>query len=224
MHILVVEDNRRLADSLKQALKERAYAVDAFYNGEDGLHAATTEPYDLVILDIMLPKYDGLEILHAMREKKIKTPVLFLTAKDTVEDRIAGLDAGADDYLVKPFALGELIARVKALLRRAKGGGLGVLKVGDLTLDLEKREATRGGKTEQLSAKEFALLEFFMVNVDKILPRSTIAEHVWDMNFNGISNVVDVYVNYLRNKIDHGFDKKLIHTVRGTGYVMRTPE
>ncbi|MEW6358702.1 MAG: response regulator [Planctomycetota bacterium] len=224
MRILVVEDNVKMAESIRRGLKERGYVVDVSHDGEDGMHLATTEPYDLVILDIMLPKYDGVHILKRMREKEMSTPVIFLTAKDAVDDRIKGLDAGADDYIVKPFSYGELMARVRAHIRRSHTESANMLKVGDLTLDLEKHEARRGDKTTQLSSKEFVLLKYFMQNVDKVLTRTAIGEHVWDMNFTGLSNVVDVYVNYVRSKVDRGFPQKLIHTIRGVGYVMRSPE
>ncbi|NOZ21100.1 MAG: response regulator [Planctomycetes bacterium] len=224
MRILVVEDNVKMAESIRRGLKERGYVVDLSHDGEDGMHLATTEPYDLVILDIMLPKYDGVQILKRMREKELSTPVIFLTAKDAVDDRIKGLDAGADDYIVKPFSYGELMARVRAHLRRSLTETASLLKVGDLTLDLEKHEARRGDKVTQLSSKEFVLLKYFMQNVDKVLTRTAIGEHVWDMNFTGLSNVVDVYVNYVRNKVDRGFEMKLIHTIRGVGYVMRSPD
>ena len=224
MRVLVVEDNVKMAESIRRGLKERGYVVDVSHDGEDGLHLATTEPYDLVILDIMLPKRDGTEILRVMREKELRTPAIFLTAKDAVDDRIKGLDIGADDYIVKPFSYGELMARVRALIRRTHSETANVLKVGDLTLDLERHEATRAGKTVALSSKEFVLLKYFMQNVDKVLTRTSIGEHVWDMNFTGLSNVVDVYVNYVRNKVDRGSPTKLIHTIRGVGYVMRDPE
>jgi len=224
VRILVVEDNVKMAESIRRGLKERGYVVDLSHDGEDGMHLATTEPYDLVILDIMLPKYDGVQILKRMREKELSTPVIFLTAKDAVDDRIKGLDAGADDYIVKPFSYGELMARVRAHLRRSLTETASLLKVGDLTLDLEKHEARRGDKVTQLSSKEFVLLKYFMQNVDKVLTRTAIGEHVWDMNFTGLSNVVDVYVNYVRNKVDRGFEMKLIHTIRGVGYVMRSPD
>jgi len=224
VRILVVEDNVKMAESIRRGLKERGYVVDLSHDGEDGMHLATTEPYDLVILDLMLPKYDGVQILKRMREKELSTPVIFLTAKDAVDDRIKGLDAGADDYIVKPFSYGELMARVRAHLRRSHADTANVLKIGDLTLDLEKHEASRSGRTSTLSSKEFVLLRYFMQNVDKVLTRTAIGEHVWDMNFTGLSNVVDVYVNYVRNKVDRGFAKKLIHTIRGVGYVMRSPD
>lgn len=224
LRVLVVEDNVKMAESIRRGLKERGYVVDVSHDGEDGLHLAITEPYDLVILDIMLPKRDGVEILRRMRQKALQTPVIFLTAKDAVDDRIKGLDIGADDYIVKPFSYGELMARVRALIRRTHSETANVLKVGNLTLDLEQHEAVRGDRKVALSSKEFVLLKYFMQNVDKVLTRTAIGEHVWDMNFTGLSNVVDVYVNYVRNKVDRGFPKKLIHTIRGVGYVMRKPD
>lgn len=219
MKVLVVEDNVKMAESIRRGLKERGYDVDLSHDGEDGLHRATTEAYDLVVLDILLPKRDGVTILRRMREKSMQTPVILLTAKDGVEDRIKGLDTGADDYIVKPFSYGELMARVRALIRRSHSDSSNVLKVGDLVLDLEKHEAIRGDKTMSLSGKEFVLLKYFMQNPGKVLTRTSIGEHVWDMQFTGISNVVDVYVNYIRNKVDRGFSKKLIHTEIGRAHV-----
>lgn len=224
MRVLVIEDNLKLANLIRKGLAERHYVTDVCHDGEDGLHLAVTEPYDLVILDLMLPKRDGIEILQTLRQKRVNTPVLILTAKDSVDDKIRGLDLGADEYIAKPFVFGELMARIRALLRRARGVELSKLTVGDLVLDLDRHAASRGGQPIGLSPKEFLLLRYFMQNVDRILTRTSIAEHVWDMNFSGFSNVIDVHVNYLRNKIDRGFDAPLIHTVRGVGYVMRTPQ
>lgn len=224
MRVLVVEDNVKMAESIRRGLEERGYSVDVCHDGEDGLRLATTEPYDLIVLDILLPKRDGVEILRRMRQKELQTPVIFLTAKDAVDDRIKGLDFGADDYIVKPFSYGELMARVRALIRRTHSETPNILKVGDLTLDLEQHEARRGDRTVALSSKEFVLLKYFMQNAEKVLTRTAIGEHVWDMSFTGLSNVVDVYVNYVRNKVDRGFAKKLIHTIRGVGYVMRKPD
>ncbi|NOZ22550.1 MAG: response regulator transcription factor [Planctomycetes bacterium] len=224
MRVLVIEDNLKLANVIKVGLEERHYLVDVCHDGEDGLHYASTEPYELIILDLMLPKVDGMEILRSVRQRGVDTPVLILTAKGSVDDRIRGLDSGADEYIAKPFVFGELMARIRALLRRARAIEPMRLTAGDMVLDLEKHEAIRAGTNVKLTPKEFLLLRYFMQNADRVLTRTSIAEHVWDMNFSGFSNVIDVRVNALRKKIDHGFDVPLIHTVRGVGYVLRTPK
>jgi len=223
MQILVVEDNLKLANFIRKGLKEQQYAVDTCVSGEEALQMIATQPYDLVVLDLMLPGMNGLEVVQVVRSKKNFMPILILTAKDAIEDRVKGLDAGADDYMVKPFAFVELLARVRSLLRRTEGAKPGVLIVADLTLDPVTREVKRGGKVINLSGKEYALLEFFMKNSGKVLTRTMIAEHVWDRNFASFSNVIDVFVNFLRNKIDRESDVKLIHTVRGVGYMMKEP-
>ncbi len=222
MHILIVEDEVRLARLLQRVLTEERHTADVANTGNVGLGLALTDSYDLLILDLMLPDMDGMEITRELRSRKIATPVLMLTARGAVEDRVAGLNAGADDYLVKPFAMAELLARVAAVLRRrdrAPDGG-NALQVGDLTLDLLRHEARRDGKTIELTAKEFALLEYLMRNPGYVLTRTQIIDHVWRYDMGGVSNVVDIYVHYLREKIDKGAAHPLIKTVRGVGYKM----
>lgn len=221
MRILIVEDEKKVASFVRKGLQEEGYVVDAAFDGEEGLAMATETAYDLVILDIYLPKLDGLAALRKMRERKVRTPVLLLTVRATIEDKVLGLDSGADDYLTKPFAFQELLARVRALLRRSADSGTSVLQVADLTLDPVRRVVTRGATRIELSLKEFALLEYFMRNKDRVLSRTMIAEHVWNYDFDSGTNVVDVYINYLRRKIDAGRAQRLIHTVRGSGYIMK---
>ena len=219
MRILAVEDDRKLASYIAKALREASYAVDVAHDGEEGRHLALHESYDLIVLDLMLPKVSGLDLIDAVRAAGIRTPVLVLTARGTVADRVEGLDRGADDYVTKPFSVTELLARVRALLRR--GGETDTrLAVGDLTLDPGKRRASRGDRTIELSPKEYALLEYFMRNAEQVVTRTMIAEHVWDRNFESFSNVVDVHVNRLRRKIEREGETKLLHTVRGAGYVV----
>ena len=221
MKILIVEDEAKTSEYLRQGLSEAGFVVDLARNGLDGRHLATTERYDLIILDVMLPDIDGWRILQSLREAGSRVPVLFLTARDTVNDRVKGLDLGADDYLVKPFAFAELLARVRTLLRRGTAGPLETtLTVADLELDLMRRRVRRAGRRIQLTAKEFALLELLIRHRDEVLPRSLIASQVWDMNFDSDTNVVDVAVRRLRSKIDDPFDKKLVHTAHGIGYVI----
>jgi len=224
MKILVVEDEPKTGNYLQQGLAEASFTVDLVRDGNNGLHAAMTETYDLIVLDVMLPGRDGWSVLRAMREAGNGTPVLFLTARDQVEDRVKGLELGADDYLVKPFAFSELLARVRTLLRRGKAKDPEVLRVADMELDLLRRRVTRSGKRIDLTAKEFALLELLLRRHDEVLPRSLIASQVWDMNFDSDTNVIEVAVRRLRAKIDDGFEPKLIQTVRGLGYVLQTPE
>jgi len=221
MRILIVEDEKKVASFVKRGLEEEQYAVDVAYDGEEGLYMATNNPYDLLILDIMLPKKDGLQIVKELRAKDITTPILCLTAKDKVEDVVAGLDSGSDDYLAKPFAFAELVARVRALLRRPSQDRGAEIVFADLRLDPVAHKVWRGDKEIILTAKEYALLEYFIRNPNKILTRTMIAEHVWDYNFDSFTNIIDVYVNYLRKKIDKDYEKKLIHTVRGVGYVLK---
>jgi two-component system copper resistance phosphate regulon response regulator CusR len=221
MRILIVEDEQKVASFLRRALEEEGQAVDVEHDGEAGLQRALTYDYDLVVLDWLLPLRSGLDVCIAIREARTGTPILMLTARDAVKDRIAGLDAGADDYLVKPFALGELLARVRALLRRGKTGAP-KLVVGDLTLDPARHRVTRAGQEITLTAKEYALLDYLMRHAGQSLSRTMIAEHVWDFDFDGGTNVVDVYINYLRNKIDRGQERKLIHTMRGVGYCLES--
>lgn len=221
MRILVVEDEKKVASFVKRGLEEENYAVDVAYDGEEGLFMALNNPYDLIIMDIMLPKKDGLTAIKELREKENSTPILCLTAKDKVEDVVSGLDTGSDDYLTKPFAFAELVARVRALLRRPSQDRGAELYFADLRLDPVSHKVWRSGKEISLTTKEYSLLEYFMRNPDKILTRTMIAEHVWDYTFDSFTNIIDVYVNYLRKKVDRDFDVKLIHTVRGVGYVLK---
>ena len=220
MRILVVEDEEKLAKSLKKALEAESYAVDVALDGEEGYEMAGVEEYDLVILDLGLPSLDGVEVAKKLREEKVKTPILMLTARDTTENKIQGLDSGADDYLVKPFEFEELIARIRALLRRGPKNPDLILKVGTLTLDPTGHIVKRGNRELRLSAKEYALLEYLMRNSGQILSKSQLIEHVWDSELNPFSNVVDVYIGYLRNKIDKPFPKEnpLVITIKGIGY------
>lgn len=225
MKILVVEDERKMGDYLKQGLDEAGFVVDLVRDGIDGLHQGLTGEYDLAILDVMLPGMDGWQILQSLRRAGKDVPVLFLTARDHVDDRVKGLEMGADDYLVKPFAFSELLARVRTLLRRgAKSRGPDTLQAADLELDLMRRRVTRGGTRIDLTAKEFALLELLLRRQGEVLPRSLIASQVWDMNFDSDTNVIEVAVRRLRGKVDDGFEVKLIHTVRGMGYVLDSTE
>ncbi len=221
MRVLVVEDERKVAAFVRQALAEEGHAVDTAHDGNAGWEMAEAGDYDLVVLDIMLPRRDGLSLVRALRDAGRTTPVLVVSARGAVEARVQGLDAGADDYLAKPFAIEELLARVRALLRRAAGASPGALRVADLSLDPRTRRARRGDREIELTAKEYALLDYFMRNPGRVLTRAMIAEHVWNLDFNAGSNVIDVYVNYLRHKIDAPFETRLIQTVRGAGYVLR---
>lgn len=220
MRILIVEDEHKIAQALKRALEQENYAVDISYDGDDGYAMATTEPYDLAIIDRMIPgEYDGLGIVKAMREAKIHTPIIILTAKGTVNDRTTGLDSGADDYLVKPFALEELLARIRALLRRPTEVKQTILTAGDLSLNTVTYEVKRGGKLIQLTSKEFSLLEFLLRNQGRPVNKDTIISHVWDYNADVLPNTVEVYMKYLRQKIDDPFDgPHLLQTARGFGY------
>ena len=224
MKILIVEDEQKTGDYLKQGLSEAGFVADLARDGLDGLHLALTGDYDLALLDVMLPKLDGWEVLRQIRQNGKHLPVLFLTARDQVEDRVKGLEFGADDYLVKPFAFSELLARVRALLRRGKTSEPELLQIADLELDLLRRRVTRSGKRIDLTAKEFALLELLLRRQGEVLPRSLIASQVWDMNFDSDTNVIEVAVRRLRAKIDDDFEPKLIRTVRGMGYVLEVPE
>ena len=220
MRILIVEDEKKVAGFIKKGLEEELYAVDVSYDGEEGLAMTEVSSYDLIILDIMLPKLDGLGVLSQLRSNNVNTPIILLTAKDSIEDKVTGLNKGADDYLTKPFAFSELLARVRSLLRRGTDVKT-VLKVDGLTLDLVSHKVNRDGEEIDLTGKEYSLLEYFMRNSGKVLTRTMIAEHVWDYNFDMFTNVIDVYVNHLRKKIDKNFKKKLLHTLRGVGYVMK---
>src|SRR2546429_7598740 len=220
MHILVVEDEQRLAYLLRRVLLEERHTVDLAHDGQSGLDLALSDTYDVVILDLMLPGMDGLEVCRQMRAEQIMSPVLMLTARGAIEDRVTGLNVGADDYLVKPFAMEELLARINALLRRRERrfDELPLLHVDDLTLDLVRHEARRGGHVIELTAKEFALLEYLMRHPGLVLTRTQITDAVWRYDLEALSNVVDIYIHYLRDKIDHGFSRQLIKTVRGVGY------
>lgn len=222
MRILVIEDEAKVASFIRRALEEESAAVDLCSDGEQGMEWALSGSYDLIVLDLMLPSMPGLEILKRIRKEGLQTPVLILTARSQVDQKVQGLDAGADDYLTKPFAIEELLARVRVLLRRGTGEAKGTLQVDDLVLNPASREVTRGGQRIDLTSKEYALLEYFMRNAGRVLTRPMIAEHVWNLDFDTYTNVIDVYVNYLRNKVDKGYQRKLIHTVRGSGYVLRT--
>jgi heavy metal response regulator len=223
MRILVVEDEHRLATVLKQGLVEQGYAVDLAHDGEEGLALAELEPYDLLILDVMLPGLDGYTVCRRLRAQGRHMPVLMLTARDAVDDRVAGLDSGADDYLTKPFAFRELLARVRALLRRDGRGREPVLRAGDLTVDPATRDVRRGGRPVDLTSKEYAVLEYLLRHPGRVLTRTQIAEHVWDYDFVAMSNVIDVYIRSLRRKLDDDRAPRLLHTVRGTGYQLRPP-
>ncbi|MCW5641494.1 heavy metal response regulator transcription factor [Comamonadaceae bacterium G21597-S1] len=226
MKILIVEDEPKTGSYLRQGLSEAGYVVDLLANGVDGLHLALEGAQDLIILDVMLPGIDGWQVLQELRRRGQETPVLFLTAKDHVEDRVKGLELGADDYLVKPFSFSELLARVRTILRRGKNNHVEatLLTVADLELDLLRRRVSRGGKRIDLTAKEFGLLELLMRRHGEVLPRSLIASQVWDMNFDSDTNVIDVAIRRLRAKVDDPFEQKLLQTVRGMGYVLEAPE
>jgi two-component system, OmpR family, response regulator len=221
MRVLVVEDEVKMAGLLKRGLEEEGYAVDVAGTGSEAVWLGTENPYDAIVLDIMLPDVDGLEVCRQLRSGGRWAPVLMLTARDAVPDRVAGLDSGADDYLTKPFSFTELFARLRALMRRGAGERPAVLQAGDLSLDPATRKVARGNRAIDLTAKEFALLEYFLRHPGEVLTRSRIIEHVWDFAYEGDSNVVDVYVRYLREKIDRPFGRDSIETVRGTGYRLR---
>jgi len=222
MRILLVEDDLKIASFILKGFKEVGFAVDHAIDGEEGLHLAISEPYDTAIIDIMLPKLDGLELIEKLRRRNINTPVIILSAKRSVDDRVKGLQTGSDDYLIKPFSFSELLARVQALIRRASGTSEPTsLVVGDLSMNLLTREVIRGGKRIDLQPKEFALLEYLMRNAGRVVSKTMIMEHVWDYNFDPQTNVVEARICRLRDKVDKGFDKKLIHTLRGAGYVLK---
>lgn len=224
MRILIAEDEPDLNQLIKKRLKEADYSVDSCYNGQEVFDYLLGAEYDALILDVMMPKMSGLEVLSRLRREKNSVPVLLLTAKDSIEDRVKGLDAGADDYLIKPFAFEELLARLRVLLRKPTAEKTTVLKVADLTLQLDTRRVSRGDQEIELSSKEYSLLRYMMQNAGLVLSRDKLEQHVWDYDFSGGSNVIDVYIRYLRKKIDDGHEQKLIHTVRGHGYVLRGEE
>lgn len=221
MRILVVEDDPDVGGFVRQGLREQGFAVDLVADGEEGLDHASTGVYDALILDRMLPRLDGLDLLRRLRGKGVATPVLFLSARTAVADRVAGLDAGADDYLLKPFSFAELLARIRVILRRGPDNSPPVLQVADLRLDPATRVVERAGRRIDLSSKQFALLEYLMRHAGQVVSRTMILEHVWDFDFDGLTNVVDVHINRLRNKVDRDFDRPLIQTLRGVGYAVR---
>lgn len=221
MRILIAEDQKDLNRIITKRLSAEGYSVDSCFDGEEALSYIEMAEYDGIILDIMMPKRDGLSVLHSLRKKGIGTPVLFLTARDTVEDRVLGLDSGADDYLVKPFAFDELIARIRAMTRKSAGNSSNIFSVADLVMDTASHTVTRGGREIALSAKEFSLLEYLLRNKGHVLSRTMIENNLWNFDYSGGTNAVDVYIRYLRKKVDDGFEPKLIHTVRGCGYVLK---
>jgi heavy metal response regulator len=221
MRVLVVEDEAKIASFIKRGLREEGYSVDIAGDGENGYFLAKTQEYDLIILDLMLPKMDGLSFCRTLREHKVGVPILILTARGAVKDKVTGLDSGANDYLTKPFAFEELLARCRALLRKSDEQAPTKLQVADLTLDLLSHTVSRGDEAITLTPKEYALLEYLMRNEGIIVTRTMISEHVWDVNFDTFTNIIDVYISYLRRKIDAGHKKPLIHTLRGHGYVLK---
>jgi two-component system OmpR family response regulator len=225
MRLLLVEDDLKIAQFVSQGLREAGFAVDHVDNGEDGLHLSLTEPYDAAVMDIMLPKKDGLAVIEEIRKHNIRMPVLILSAKRTVDDRVQGLQTGGDDYLTKPFAFSELLARVQALIRRATGvANPSKLQIDDLTLDLQTRKVERAGRRIDIQPLEFSLLEYLMRNAGQVVSKTMIMEHVWDYNFNPQTNVVEARICCLRDKVDRDFEPKLIHTIRGVGYVLKSDE
>lgn len=224
MRILIVEDEKNLAAILKKGLEENGFTTDLSFDGEDGLYKAENYPYDAVILDIMLPKIDGLAVLSSLRNRKNDVPILMLTARGEVEDKVRGLTGGADDYIPKPFDFMELLARLRSVIRRSKGKPSPVIKIEDLTIDTNSRSVERGGNTIRLSAKEYNILEYLSSNKGRVISRTELIEHIYDTEFDLDSNIIDVYINYLRNKIDRNFCKQLIHTIRGAGYVLKGSE
>ncbi len=221
MRVLVIEDETKVGCFIKRALEEESYAVDLYEDGAKGLEMALATNYDLLVVDLMLPSMSGMDILKTVRRERIQTPVLILSAQSQIDQRVKGLDAGADDSLTKPFAIDELLARVRALIRRGATETPGILQVEDLIFNPATRDVTRGGQRIDLTLKEYALLEYLMRHAGRVLTRPMISEHVWNQDFDTFTNVIDVYVNYLRNKIDRGRAKKLIHTIRGSGYMLK---
>jgi len=218
MRVLLVEDERRIADFICKGLSEHGYGVDVAYDGDEALHWPDVAEFDVIVLDVMLPVRDGIEVCRALRERGLRTPILMLTARDAIEDRVRGLDSGADDYLVKPFAFAELVARLRALSRREPAAKDTNLRIGDLVLDTTTREVSRGSQRIDLTTKEYALLEYLMRHPNQVLTRTMIAEHVWNYDFDNATNVIDVHIRNLRRKIEDPFPTKLIRTVRGAGY------
>ena len=223
MRILVVDDDTRLCSIVRRGLLEEAYAVDVAYDGEEGEYMAEVNPYDLIILDIMMPKKDGIQVCRELRARRVNTPILMLTARDAVEDRVRGLDAGADDYMVKPFSFSELLARLRALLRREAMTKSPEIAVGDLVLNTLTRQVRRGDRTIDLTTKEYVILEYFMRHPNAVVTRTTLEEHAWDYDFDSMSNLVDVYIRRLRRKLDDEDGESLLQTVRGAGYRLRAP-
>jgi len=221
MRILVVDDDRRLCSVIKRGLLEETHAVDVTYDGEEGEYMGEVNPYDLIILDIMMPKKDGIEMCKELRSKRINTPILMLTAKDAVDDRVRGLDAGADDYMVKPFSFNELLARVRALLRREAITKSPEIKLGDLVLNTLTREVRRGDRTIELTTKEYVILEYFMRHPNVVVTRTMLEEHAWDYDFDSLSNLIDVYIRRLRRKLDDNDNESVLQTVRGAGYRLK---
>lgn len=221
MRILVVEDEQSLNRIITKRLEKEGYSVDNCFDGEDALHYLAVGEFDAVILDIMIPKIDGYAVLKSIRARGLKVPVLFLTARDCIDDRVKGLDLGADDYLVKPFAFDELLARIRVMIRKNAGNVTNIFNISDLSVDISTRRVWRGGDEIVLSTKEFDVLEYLIRNKDIVLSRDTIESHIWNFDYSGGSNIIDVYIRYLRKKIDDPYEKKLIHTIRGAGYVLR---
>jgi len=221
MKILIVEDEKRLAGIMRQGLEEQAFIVDLAHDGEEGLYMAQNIPYDAVLLDVMLPVMDGLTILNTLREGKCDVPVLMITARGEIENRIKGLNFGADDYIVKPFDFNELIARLRSVIRRSKGKSSSLIEIDDMIIDTNSRTVSRGGVQISLSATEYNLLEYLALNSDRVISRTELTEHIYDTDFERDSNVIDVYVNHLRNKLDKGFERRMIQTVRGAGYMLK---
>ncbi|HUX60304.1 MAG TPA: response regulator transcription factor [Ignavibacteriaceae bacterium] len=221
MRILIIEDEKKVASFIKKGMEEEYFTADVAYDGKEGLKMASSENYDAIIMDIMLPFIDGISLLKEIRKREIITPVLMLTVKDSLKDKVEGLDAGADDYLTKPFAFEELVARIRALLRRHESSKIPTLKVGELILDLQSHKVIRGDQEIVLTPKEYAILEYLMRNANKVVSRTKLIEHVYEYHFDPETNIIDVYINKVRTKVDNNFDKPLIHTIRGIGYIIK---
>lgn len=224
MRLLIAEDEKHLNQILARHLRDSGYTVDACFDGQEALDYLAVTDYDGVILDIMMPRLDGLQVLSEMRSRGMETPVLFLTARDSISDRVEGLDLGADDYLIKPFAFEELLARIRVLVRKKSGNKTNIYTLADLTVDTKQREVKRGNVQISLSSREFAILEYMIMNKNVVLTRDNLERHVWSYDYEGSSNMIDVYIRYLRKKIDEGYEPRLIHTVRGAGYVLKAEE